>query len=196
MLLTLFRLVFSPLVIPLLLVYVLPFNLLWLNSVLAIIFGLLSLTDFFDGYLARRYKQETTIGKILDPLADKFLTYATLVGLLAAGKIFFYWVVILIGREFFIVGLRQAALEYDFSITVSHLGKVKTFLLLLTMAVIIINPYQSLGLQAMYWNGCETILIGLTLFLSILSAYHYYVSFMKQFGEKITISFKEKDINE
>jgi CDP-diacylglycerol--glycerol-3-phosphate 3-phosphatidyltransferase len=108
-LLTLSRLILSPLLLPVLLVYLLPFNNIFINSFLGFLFFLFSITDFFDGYFARRYKQETQVGKLLDPIADKFLLYSTLIGLLAADKIFFYWVIIIIGREFFVMGLRQIA---------------------------------------------------------------------------------------
>ena len=120
--LTLIRLILSPLVLPVILVYLLPLNIFWVNGVLAVIFMLLSITDFFDGYLARKYNQETVLGKVLDPLADKFLTYSALIGLLAAHKIYFYWVVILIGRELFILGLRHVALEHRLEVSVSILG--------------------------------------------------------------------------
>src|SRR5947199_10698456 len=94
--LTLIRLIGSPLLLPVLLVYFLPFNNFLINTLLAFIFLLFGATDFFDGYLARKYRLESTIGKVLDPIADKFLIYCTLIGLLAAGKIGFYWVIILI----------------------------------------------------------------------------------------------------
>jgi len=139
--LTLTRLILSPLVLPLMFVYLLPLNIFWVNGLLAGIFMLLSLTDFFDGYLARKYNQETALGRILDPLADKFLTYSALIALLAADKIYFYWVVILVGRELFILGLRHVALEHALDIPVSILGKLKTVILMACITFIILNPY-------------------------------------------------------
>jgi CDP-diacylglycerol--glycerol-3-phosphate 3-phosphatidyltransferase len=180
--LTLVRLFFSPIVLPLVLVYLLPYNIWWLNLLLALFFALLSLTDFFDGYLARKYQQESVLGRVLDPLADKFLTYCALIGLLAAHKIFFYWVVIFIGREFLVVGLRQIALEHHFSIAVSRLSKVKTALLMLTITVIIVNPYHGYAdtLVAQLWNGIEGLLLGASLLLSLVTAYYYYQHCMRQ----------------
>ena len=180
--LTLFRLIASPLVMPVLFVYALPANILWLNLFLAFLFILLSMTDFFDGYLARKYNQETVIGRMLDPLADKFLTYSAFIGLLAADKIYFYWVIILIGREFFIMGLRYVALEFSVNVSVSLLGKIKTALQMVCIAVIIANPYQQLGMQEPF-NMVEMGLLLLSTAFSVISAIVYYDDFMKKFRE-------------
>ncbi len=180
--LTLTRLIISPLVLPLLLVYLLPFNQLWINGFLTILFMLFSVTDFFDGYFARRYKQETALGRLLDPIADKFLLYSTLVALLVADKIFFYWVIILIGREFFVMGLRLIALEYNITIAVSYLGKIKTAIYTFCLTLLILNPYQSLGLRgAPWWNGLEMLLVLLAIVISFLSAWMYYKIFIAHF---------------
>ncbi len=180
--LTLFRLIASPLVMPMLFVYALPANILWINLVLAFLFVLLSMTDFFDGYLARKYNQETVVGRMLDPLADKFLMYSAFIGLLAAGKIYFYWVVILIGREFFIMGLRYVALEFSVTVSVSLLGKIKTALQMVCIAVIIANPYQQLGLQETF-NIVEMGLLIVSTAFSVMSAIVYYDDFMKMVRE-------------
>ncbi len=192
-LLTLSRLVLSPLVLPLLLVYLLPFNYVWLNVVLTLIFLALSITDFFDGYLARKYNCETTMGKILDPLADKFLTYSALIALLAAGKIYFYWVVILIGREFFIMGLRHVSLEYGLKNSVSMLAKIKTTMLMMAIAFIILNPYQADGFSAFAWNGLEALLLFLSIALSLRSAQEYYNDFILQFSQHHNREFTLND---
>ncbi len=183
--LTLVRLIFSPLVLPLLLVYLLPYNSLLINGCLAVVFMLLGATDFFDGYFARKYNQESTLGRVLDPLADKFLTFSALVALLAAGKIYFFWVVLLIGREFFVMGLRHVALEHDFSVSVSKLSKLKTALQMISITMIIVNPFQALGVKALYWNGIEMGLLLVTLVLAIISAEQYYDDFMKRFAQHL-----------
>ncbi len=182
MLLTLVRLTLSPLVLPLLLVYLLPLNLLWLNTVLAIIFAVLSFTDFLDGFFARRYQQVTSLGKMLDPIADKFLLYSALIALLAAGKLYFYWAIILIGREIFVMGLRQIALENNLSsIAVSWLGKIKTAFQMVCLFFIILNPYQAEGFFGNSWNAIELLLLVTTTILSLLSARSYYLSFIKEY---------------
>ncbi len=178
--LTLLRLILSPCILPLALVYLLPYNFLWLNSLLTLFFVFLSLTDFFDGYLARKYNWETKLGRALDPIADKFLVSSTLIALLAVKKINFIWVLIIIGREFFLMGLRQIALENNFSISVSFWGKLKTSLQLIMLSFIILNPYQDYGIN-FSWNILELFLILLAILISIYSAFQYYCEFKKSF---------------
>ncbi|MCX5922500.1 MAG: CDP-diacylglycerol--glycerol-3-phosphate 3-phosphatidyltransferase [Candidatus Dependentiae bacterium] len=185
--LTLIRLVVSPLILPLLLVYFLPINHILINGILVLFFFALSLTDFFDGYLARKYGQETLLGAVLDPIADKFLVYSTLIGLLVVNKIYFFWVVLLIGREFFLMGLRQVALENNFSVPVSFLGKLKTATQIICLMFIIFNPYQTVGLGlsgVAWWNTAELILIVITVGISMLSALFYYQAFIGKFLAK------------
>ena len=186
--LTLIRLVVSPLVLPILLVYFLPLNVGSVNCILGFLFIAFSLTDFFDGYLARKLDQETHLGKVLDPIADKFLIYSTLIALLAVHKIYFYWVVILIGREIFLMGVRQIALEHNFSVSVSFLGKFKTALQMSYLTCAIINPYHAEGYSLSgvgLWNVIEDVLLGGTLFLSVFSAQQYFKVFLVQFKEKL-----------
>ena len=179
--LTLIRLALSPICIPFLLVYFLPYNNILVNALLAIIFILFGMTDFFDGYLARRYQQETDLGKMLDPIADKFLIYSTLIALLAIGKIYFFFVILFIGREFFVMTLRQIALENNFTVNVSLGGKIKTALQFVMLSFIIFNPYHHMGLiGCMRWNLLELLLILGALFLTLYTAYTYYKLFMER----------------
>lgn len=178
----------SPLVLPLLLVYLLPFNIYWINGVLGFLFIAFSLTDFFDGYLARKLNQETHLGKVLDPIADKFLVYSTLIALLAAHKIYFYWVIILIGREIFLMGVRQVALEHNFSVSVSFLGKIKTAIQMSYLTCAILNPYQAEGYSFSVpgaWNVIEAVLLSVTVFLSVFSAQQYFKIFLARFREYV-----------
>ena len=150
-----------------------------------------SLTDFFDGFLARRFHQETVLGKVLDPLADKFLTYSILIALLAADKIFFYWVVLIIGREFFVMGLRQVALEHNFSIQVSYIGKLKTAIQMVCFTIIILNPYHALGIIGAFgWNGIEQFLLFFTLVVSLFSAKQYCHAFIERFKQEKMKTFE------
>lgn len=185
-LLTFSRLILSPLLVPIMFVYGLPMHSLELNILLAVLFVFLSLTDFLDGYLARKYGQETLIGRLLDPLADKFLLFSALIALVYVHRIYFYWAIILIGREFFMMGLREIAINYGISIHVSILGKIKTSLQLIFLTFVIINPHQHLGMHAPIWNGVEYLLLGFTLFFTILSACVYYQDFMNQWKNKVS----------
>jgi len=193
--LTLIRLVLSPLILPVLLVNFLPYNSLLINICMALVFVGFSLTDFFDGYLARKNGQETALGTILDPIADKFLFYSTLIALLVAHKIFFFWVVILIGREFFMMGLRQVALEHHFSVPVSAFGKYKTALQMSCLTFIILNPYHAAGYSFQglgLWNVIESVLLFLTISFSVVSAKTYFDNFMRQFN-RLALYQNKKD---
>ena len=94
----------------------------------SILFVLASITDGLDGYLARRRGQITTMGMLLDPLADKIMVTAALVALVAYNpEVVKVWIaVVIIGREFLISGLRSIASSEGFTITASELGKLKT----------------------------------------------------------------------
>ena len=91
----------------------------------AAIFGLASLTDWLDGYLARRRKQITPFGEVIDPLADKLLTSAALISLVQMDLAPAWMVAIIIGREFAITGLRSLAYARGVAIRASPLGKIK-----------------------------------------------------------------------
>src|SRR2546430_7049924 len=85
-----------------------------------------ALTDLLDGYLARRWKQVTTIGTLLDPIADKLLVSAALISLVQVGAIRGWLVVLLVGREFAVSGLRAIAAAEGYTISANELGKTKT----------------------------------------------------------------------
>ena len=174
--LTLVRLIASPIILPGLFVFFLPYNSLILNCIIGSIFLLVASTDFFDGYYARQLNQVTIFGSFLDPIADKFLFLSALIGLLGAQKIFFYWVIILIGREFFVMALRMMALEKGKNIPVLFAAKVKTAVEICYLAVVICNANNH---RYWIWGWCwldilEWLLLSATLTLSLLTAYWYY----------------------
>ncbi len=174
--LTLIRLIVSPLVLPILLVYLLPFDHAVLNGFLAFIFLALTSTDFFDGYLARKYHQETLLGELLDPIADKMLLFSVLIALVAAGKLYFYWAIFFIGREFFVMGLRLIAAEYNAKISVSSFGKLKTVFLAFYIVILIVSPYQIVSES---FFVVRIVVQDFALFLSFVSAYQYFMVFKK-----------------
>lgn len=91
----------------------------------AAIFGLASLTDWADGYLARRRKQITTLGQLMDPLADKLLVIAALVSLVQMDLAPAWMVAVILGREFAVTVLRSIAYSRGVTIPASPLGKFK-----------------------------------------------------------------------
>src|SRR6185436_382080 len=93
--------------------------------VAAAIFGIASLTDWLDGYLARRRRQVTWLGQILDPIADKLLTSAAFISLVQMGLAPAWMVAIIIGREFAVTALRSIAHARGAAMPASSLGKLK-----------------------------------------------------------------------
>lgn len=176
-LLTLLRLISSITILPFLLIWFLPTNSFNINLMLSIFFILLGLTDFFDGFFARKYNQETLLGGLLDPIADKFLLFSTLITLLSVGKIYFYIPIIFISREFFIMGLRQVALTHGFEISVIQSAKFKTLMQFCYLTCVILNNYQSLFIYYL-----EYLFLFVALFLSMFSALEYFLIFIKKLG--------------
>ena len=170
--LTLSRLIFAPLLVPFFIVKYLPQNNLCTNVLIASLFLLFGLTDFLDGFFARRYNQVTRLGAALDHLADKFLMFSSLIGLLAIHKISYIFVILLIGREFFMMGLREIALEQNIKIHVSSWGKLKTCIHIFLISWMILNPMQNDQFD-LFWHGIENILLLVSLFLSYWSAIDY-----------------------
>lgn len=98
----------------------------WVNYFACLIFCIASLTDFFDGYIARNFGVESVFGEVFDPLADKMLILSAFIGLLLVGRANAWAVFIILSREFFITGLRVVVASSGRSIAASYLGKYKT----------------------------------------------------------------------
>ena len=94
-------------------------------------------TDLLDGYLARRWKQVTTIGTLLDPIADKLLVSAALISLVQIHTLPGWMAVLIIGREFAVTGLRSIAAAEGYTIRASDLGKTKMFFQVVAIAVLL-----------------------------------------------------------
>lgn len=136
-------------------------------------------TDLLDGYLARKWKQTTTVGTLLDPIADKLLISAALVALVQVQVVPAWMVVLIIGREFAISGLRSIAAAEGYVIKASDLGKTK----LITQVVAI-----SLLLLSIHWPELHVIAMGCmwaVVFFAILSAILYFRKFWGKIDEQI-----------
>ncbi len=134
----------------------------WLDFWAAFLFVLASITDFFDGYIAREFDQITQLGKILDPLADKMLTLAGFLGLLVLGRADPWAVYLILTREFFITGLRVAAVSEGRNIAASFLGKIKTIVQMVAIGFLIMDwslgrPLLWLAVAITLYSGYEYI---------------------------------------
>lgn len=107
----------------------------------AVIFIAAAVTDWFDGYLARRNNQVSTFGKLWDPTADKLLVMAALIVLMAWGKIGPVVVMILIGRELLIGAVRQVAASKGVIMAADKSGKLKTVVQFVAIIILLLNNW-------------------------------------------------------
>jgi len=141
------------------------------------VFVLASLTDWFDGFLARARGQVTTLGQLLDPVADKLLISAAFISLVELGLAPAWMVVIIVGRELAVSGLRSIAADQNVRIPASSLAKYKTTAQMITVIILILGPR---------WLGEYMVLgeVGLwvVVILSLMSAGNYVISFWGRLG--------------
>lgn len=133
--LTIFRVILIPFFVLCFYLPVIPFN----NVVACVIFCVASITDFLDGYLARRDGLITNFGKFMDPLADKLLVGAALICLIESGQLPAWAVVVIISREFIISGFRLIASDNGVVIAASYWGKFKTVTQMTMVILMLLN---------------------------------------------------------
>ena len=161
---------------PLLLMIYLPND--KLNSISVILFILIALTDFFDGFFARRQNITSEFGKMLDPIADKLLVVGVLIVLMIKGTIEDLSILpalLIIFREIFISGLREFAANRNTqaSIDVSQVGKLKTAIQMLSLLLIL----SSLVLKNLIiLLNIGIIFLWISMLLALISGYKYYKS--------------------
>ncbi len=141
------------------------FDITWNYYFASLLFVLASVTDFFDGYIAREWHQSTMLGAILDPLADKMLTLAAFLGLMMVGSASAWAIYIIIVRELFITGIRTVAVSEGISVKASWAGKVKT-----------VAQMIAIGFLLMHWPFGEE-LLWFAVFLTVYSGLEYLYGF-------------------
>jgi len=147
------------------------------------VFILASITDGIDGYLARKRGQITTMGMLLDPLADKLLIAAAFVTLVQFNPALVpAWIaVVIIGREFLVSGLRSIAASEGFTIEASDLGKFKMLVQIISVVAVILAhrwhewPLFSFYIFPVYWMAW--VAIWFMVVLSLVSALDYFIAF-------------------
>jgi CDP-diacylglycerol--glycerol-3-phosphate 3-phosphatidyltransferase len=147
----------------------------------AVIFALASATDWLDGYLARRRRQVTWFGQVMDPIADKLLTSAAFISLVQLGLATAWMVALVIGREIVVTGLRSLAHTKGITIVASPLGKGKmasqvTAILLLLVGAGPLPFLAPIGRMAMW----------VVMALAVVSAIDYYRRFQRLAGARVT----------
>jgi CDP-diacylglycerol--glycerol-3-phosphate 3-phosphatidyltransferase len=165
--LTLFRVLLIPIFV---IVFYLPFH--FAHPLAGIIFAIASITDWFDGYLARKWKQSSPFGAFMDPVADKLLVSISLLLLLGQKDINYITLpaIIIVGREILISALREwmAELGSRASVTVSYVGKVKTTLQMIALFLLI-----TFDLASSYWAWLGFVLLYVAAILTLWSMLVY-----------------------
>ncbi len=142
----------------------------WLG---AIIFAVASLTDWLDGYLARRRRQITRLGQIMDPIADKLLTSAAFISLVQLGAAPAWMVALIIGREIGVTGLRSLAQSKGITMPASYLGKIKMVTQVTAVLLVIMGQGPFPLLEPVGYVGLWIVLV-----IAVWSAIDYYHQFL------------------
>lgn len=183
-LLTLLRIFFVPLLVAALLGQDFGTNLQGLIPVSREVFALAvflvaAATDLIDGYLARRWQQTTTVGMLLDPIADKLLISAALVSLVDIHRVPAWMVILIIGREFAVSGLRSIAAASGYMIEASELGKSKMVAQVVAIALVIA------GIRWEQLNSLATLAMWAVVIFGIASAVGYFGKFWHKVDDQI-----------
>lgn len=136
----------------------------------AAIFIAAAITDWADGFFARRRNEVTTLGTLLDPIADKLLVAAALVSLLQIGKVDAWMVVVIIGRELAVTGLRAVAASVGVIVSASRLAKWKTVSQYVAITMLIIEK----GVEAPDFHFAAMVVLWGALALTVMSAIGYF----------------------
>jgi len=151
----------------------------WREVVAVVIFLVAAATDWLDGFLARRRDEVTDLGKLLDPIADKLLTVSAFIALVELGVAPAWMIVVIVGREFAVSGMRSIAATRGVVIPASHWGKLKTVSQVVAIALLILSNelerwvrFGNLGKGALW----------VVMILAVYSMYQYSVNFVKRVG--------------
>lgn len=168
--LTLSRIVLAPLIL-------MPwyFSGLWTWYFASVIFTILSITDFVDGYLARKYNMTSDFGKLFDPIGDKVMVLFGMVILTVSKDVSPFFILIILSRDFLINGLRSYAASVGVVISARALGKYKAALQMIAIPLLLL-PEDSFGLPTVFLGR---IILVLSVFFSITSAFDYVLGFRK-----------------
>ena len=181
--LTLLRIFFVPLLVAVLVQGTLEFRLgpwLFSNVLIALaIFLVAAFTDLLDGYLARRWNQITTVGMLLDPIADKLLISAAFIALVQMQRVPGWMAVLIVGREFAVSGLRSIAAAEGYTIAAGDLGKSKMVAQVAAVSLILLSvdfPVYDAAAQACLWGA---------MLFAMVSAADYFRKFWRKVDEGV-----------
>ena len=141
------------------------------DLITTVLFLLATASDGIDGYLARKYHMITNFGKFLDPLADKVLVCASLIGLMAVSRVAAWIVIVVVTREFAVTGLRLVAADDGIVIAAGSLGKWKTRLQMIGIIALLLNNFPF----SLWHFPFATIMIDLAALMTVISGVDYFV---------------------
>ena len=144
----------------------------------AVIFVAASLTDWLDGLIARRRNQVTTLGKLLDPVADKLLVIAALVALVQIETVPAWMVFVIVGREFAVTGLRAISASVGVIVPASQLGKYKTMSQYVAVTLLILEKGVSVEYIPFHWLSYVALWVALV--LTVVSGIDYFIRFFRK----------------
>jgi len=152
------------------------------NEFLAlIIFLAAAATDLLDGYLARRWGQVTTVGTLLDPIADKLLVSSALIALVEIHRVPAWMVILIVGREFAVSGLRSIAAAEGYTIEASELGKTKMAVQVVAIALVMVSIHYPA------WTQAAMICMWGVMIFAMLSALDYFRKFWRRVDDKVKL---------
>lgn len=178
--LTLFRIVVIP---PLVIILLSPSKTAGLIATL--LFSVASITDWLDGYLARRLEIVTVLGKFLDPIADKLIVMAALIMIIPFGRVPAWMVLVILGREIIITGLRGIASNEGIVIAASRLGKYKTIFQIVAILGLLLHYdyYWLFGIKNPYlhvnMHNVGMFFLWVALIMTVWSGIDYLVRFFR-----------------
>ncbi len=143
------------------------------SLILAILFVAASITDLVDGYIARKYELVTTMGKFLDPIADKLIVNTAMILMIPIGRIPAWIVAITIMRDLIVDGVRSISSSEGLYIQASRLGKQKTLAQIVAVTALLIH-YPIFGIDA---HLVGTITLYIAFLLTIYSGSNYFIKF-------------------
>jgi len=156
----------------------------WVRWLALAIFAIAGITDFFDGYLARALDQQSSLGRMLDPIADKLLVAACLLMLVANGMITGIWIwaaVVILAREILVSGLREFLAELRVSVPVSTVSKWKTTLQLIAIGFLIAGPAGEVVLPGT--SAIGIFLLVISAMLTLYTGWDYFRAGWKHVAE-------------
>jgi len=155
----------------------------WPSALAAGLFLIASLTDFFDGFIARRFEWESSFGRFLDPIADKVLVTSALIMLIALDRVEAWIVMLIITREMAVSALRAVTKTWDTTLKPSPAGKLKAVFQFAAIVPLIIHYEYNIGIPVNF-HAIGTVLLYIALILTVWSGLDYFFRFYREYESR------------